>query len=537
MIVLGLHGGVTIGQHEPSATLIVDGKVVAFCEEERYLRIKSCYGYLPQKSIDACLKIGNINFAEIDLIVTPGSTYEDFPARWTNYLTHLYGSCPKVKSIHHQLAHLSATFYGSGLENALCISLDASGDGLAGAYAIGDRKSNLELKGQIPTSNSLGYFYTIMTYYLGFMDGDEYKVMGLAPYGKPNINLDDIINTSNDGWEFNWSFVRSNPAPRSPFEPQYSEVIEKVLKMPPRKPNDDMTQFYKDVAASTQKKMEDCLISYLRYLKSKHPDIKNLCYAGGVALNCSANNLLLQEGFDNVYVSPISSDRGLSLGCAYYGSIISGDNPQPLNHVYLGDEYSSHEIKNELDANNINYNVVDNVALEAAKLLDQEKIIGWHQGRSEGGARALGNRSIIASCKDTHMRDKVNAKIKYREEFRPFAPAILDENLNEYFKSHGNDDFPYMTFTLEAQNGINNKIPAVVHVDNTSRVQTVKPSSNSIYYQTIKEYNNLSGTPVIMNTSFNLKGQPIVETPRDALMTFYGCGMDALFIGNFLIEK
>lgn len=538
MIVLGLHGGVTLGQHEPAAALAVNGRIVALCEEERYLRIKSCYGYLPEKSIKACLDIAGIKFEDIDLIVTPGITYGDFGDRWRSYITHLFGSCPRIERVNHQQAHVAAAFYGSGLEESLCLSLDASGDGLGGMVAHATRSGGIQVLEEIPTSNSLGYFYTLMTYYCGFADGDEYKLMGLAPYGKANIDLTRIIRPVAGGWEFDGSYVRTDPPPRSPFEPQYSPKVGQLLGRSNRHPFEPLDEFYKDVAASTQALMEQCLLSLLQSTKAKHPVSRNLCYAGGVALNCSANRALLGgELFDNVYVSPVASDRGLALGCAYLGATILGDKPWPIVDAYLGSDYTAAETEKELKANGIPYRVVDDAAEEGSRLLAQKKILGWHQGRSEAGARALGNRSILASCADTAMRDLVNARIKYREEFRPFAPAVLQEEAPNLFDTQGVDDFPYMTFTLTARPEVAESIGAVVHVDGTSRVQTVRSSNNEIYYDLIKKYAAKTGSPVIMNTSFNLKGQPIVETPRDALMTFFGCGLDALFIGNFLIEK
>lgn len=538
MIILGLHGGVTVGQHEPAAALSINGRIVALCEEERYLRIKSCYGYLPEKSIRACLDIAGIDFRDIDLVVTPGVTYGDFPSRWRNYLQHLFGSCPQVECVNHQKAHIASAFYGSGMEESLCLSLDASGDKLGGLVAYATQTNGITVLEEIPTQNSLGYFYTLMTYYCGFADGDEYKLMGLAPYGKSDIDLTRIIRPIPGGWEFDWSFVRDDPAPRSPFEPQYSRYLEKILGRTNRLPSQPFDDFYRNIAASTQAQMEKCLLSLVDSMKQKHPQSRNLCYAGGVALNCSANRSLLGRGdFDNIYVSPVSSDRGLALGCAYLGATMLGDKPWPIVDAYLGSSYTAGEIEKELKANGIAYRIIDDPAEEGAKLLEQKKILGWHQGRSEAGARALGNRSILASCADTEMRDLVNARIKYREEFRPFAPAVTQEEASKYFDTNGIDDFPYMTFTLNAQPEKEQTIGAVVHVDGTSRVQTVRSSNNEIYYELIRKYGKKSGTPVIMNTSFNLKGQPIVETPRDALMTFFGCGLDALFIGNYLIEK
>jgi carbamoyltransferase len=263
-----------------------------------------------------------------------------------------------------------------------------------------------------------------------------------------------------------------------------------------------------------------------------------LCYAGGLALNCSANRRLLQSGaFDHIYVSPVSSDRGLALGCAYLGAVMLGDSPWPLLHPYLGSSYRDADIRGELAANGCRFEELEDPAGTAADLLAVGEIVGWFQGRSEAGARALGNRSIIASCATQDMRDRVNARIKFREEFRPFAPSLLQEAVGEWFAVDGRREFPYMTFTLDAVPAQASRIAAVVHVDGTARLQTVRSSDNEIYYDMIRHYAKRTGVPVILNTSFNLKGQPIIESPRDALMTFYGCGLDALVIGNFLVRK
>jgi carbamoyltransferase len=537
MIVLGLHGGVTIGQHEPGAALIVDGRIVAACEEERYLRIKSAYGYLPYHSIRACLQMAGIRWEDIDLVVTPGSTYDDFEARIRDYLRHSFGSCPRLERVHHQMAHLATAFYGPGLEESLLLSLDATGDGACSMTAHATREGGIRVIEELPTSRSLGFFYTLMTYYLGFADGDEYKVMGLAPYGSPSIDLGEIIRPLPGGWDFDWSFVRSDPFPRSPFEPSYAAKIASVLGQPNRTPGGPMSQFYKDVARSTQAVFEECLLSLVRGLKDSVPGSRNLCFAGGTALNCSGNRRLLYSGeFDNIYVPPVASDRGLPIGCAYLGAVMLGDKPWRLATPYLGSSYSNDASRGELTANGIPFKEADDPAAAGAQLLAEGRIVGWYQGRSEAGARALGNRSIIARCDSAAMRDTVNTRIKYREEFRPFAPSLLSEAAGACFDTRGQDT-PYMCFTLDVDHTVKDKLAAVVHVDDTARVQTVRSSDNEIYYDLIARYRDSTGTPAIMNTSFNLKGQPIVETPRDAIMTFFGCGLDALVLGNFIVRK
>jgi carbamoyltransferase len=537
MKVLGLHGGVTLGQHEPSAAIAVNGKIVAACEEERYLRVKSSYGHLPYYSIKACLDIAGLSIEDIDLVVTPGITYEDFSDRVGDYLRHNFGSCPKIERVHHHMAHMSAAFYGSGLNDAICLSLDATGDGSCGMIGRATKADGIQSLEEIPVTNSLGYFYTLMTYYLGFGDGDEYKVMGLAPYGEPVVDLEHLIRPTDGGWSFDWSFVRSEPPVRSPFEPLYAAKLAEALGHPNRTPGAPMTEYYRNVARSTQFAMEEALCSLVAHAKSLAPESRNLAYAGGLALNCKANRRLLYSGeFDNIYVPPVASDRGLAIGCAYLGAVMCDDTPWPLLDAYLGSSYSNDHIRNELVSNGIDFEETDDPAGVAAEFLARDEIVGWYQGRSEAGARALGNRSILAACTKSDMKDKVNARIKYREEFRPFAPAIMSDRKDEYFVSQGIDS-PHMCFTLDVNPEKGEAIPAVTHVDQTARVQTVRSSDNEMFYEVIRNYDALTGVPVILNTSFNLKGQPIVETPRDALMTFFGCGLDVLFLGNFIVRK
>jgi carbamoyltransferase len=538
MIVLGLHGGVTVNQHEPAAALAVNGRIVALCEEERYLRIKSSYGYLPFYSIKACLDAAGIKFEQVDLVVTPGITYKDhFDLRIADYLRHHFGRAPKVERVHHQMAHLAAAFYGSGYDEALCLALDASGDGACGMVGHGTRAGGIRAVEEIPTANSLGYYYTLMTHYLGFNDGDEYKLMGLAPYGKPTIDLGPVVKPTNGGWKLNQDFLRSDPPTKSPFEPLYSPKLTDLLKQPNRLPGAPLTDFHRDVARSTQAHFETCLLSLVDSARRRVPGVRNFCYAGGVALNCAANReIFYSDRFDHVYVSPVASDRGLAAGCAYLGAVMCGDTPWQMHNPYLGTSYAGDGIRKELEANGSRFEEVDDAAEAAAELLAEGKMIGWFQGRSEAGARALGNRSILAPAGDAKIRDMVNARIKYREEFRPFAPSALHDDAGIYFKTDG-ADFPTMSITVDAQPGMADRLRAVVHVDNTARLQTVRSTDNELYYELLRTYKAKTGVSVILNTSFNLKGQPIVETPRDALMTFHGCGLDALVVGNFVIRK
>lgn len=536
MVVLGIHGGVTLNQHEASACIIVNGKVIVAAEEERYTRNKSSYGMLPFLSIKACLRKGGIKPSEIDLVVSTGITYTDQKERLSIFLKHNFGISKEIYLVHHQDAHIASSIYTSNFEKALGLSLDASGDGNCSHISLYNKNFDIEKVSEISNSNSLGYFYTLMTHYLGFNDGDEYKVMGLAPYGEPNINLDQILKITKSGWVLNKRFIRKQPVLKSPFEPMYSNELVNVFGEP-RKSDEKINSFHANLAASVQLQFEKAFLSYCLHVKNKFPDYNNLCLSGGAVLNCSANGkLLLKEMFDKIHIPPMPSDRGLSIGCAYLGSRKLNIEPITNETPYLGESYSSNVIIRELKSNGIKFVKPKNLSKFCAEHLNNNKILGWFQGRSEIGARALGNRSILANATSKKMRDVVNAKIKFREKFRPFAPVILREYTGEYFENYGKE-FPYMSVVLKATKKAKNTIPAVVHVDGSARVQTVHKKANKKLYDLIKCYHQLSGIPILLNTSFNLKGEPIVETPRDAIKTFFGCGIDILVLEDIVITK
>jgi len=412
MIVLGIHGGVTLNQHEASACIIVNGKIKAAAEEERYTRNKSSYGLLPFFSIRACLQKADIKFSDIDLVVSTGITYKDQKERLKCFLKHNFGIDKKIYLVHHQDAHIASSFYSSGFKKALAFSLDASGDGNCGHVSLCNKNKTIKKVSEMSNDNSLGFFYTLMTHYLGFNDGDEYKVMGLAPYGKPNIDLNKILKITKSGWKLNKSFIRNAPKIKSPFEPMYSNKLITLLGKP-RTPGEKINRFHENLAASVQKQFERAFLSYCMFLKNKYPNYINLCLSGGAVLNCSANGKLIQEGlFENIYIPPMPSDRGLSVGCAYLGSRKLNFEPISNESPYLGESYSTKTIIKELKSNGINFIQPKNLSKFCAEHIHRNKIIGLFQGRSEIGARALGNRSIIANARSVKMRDIVNEKIK-----------------------------------------------------------------------------------------------------------------------------
>jgi carbamoyltransferase len=534
LYILGIHGGVTINQHNAAAALICDGKLIAHCEEERFLRIKSARGFLPIHSIAACLKEAQIEMKNIDLVISPGETYDDMPARLSLYLEHYFNHCPPFRFINHQLAHLATAFYCSDFDEALCLSYDAYGDELSAAFGIGNR-DGIEIVETRDWTNSLGDFYATMTQYLGFeQDSDEYKVMGLASYGKEGFDLSPIITPTVDGFKVNRDYWRSEPKPKSWLEPRYNHKLVELLG-PVRKHGEPIEQRHKDIAYAAQKMLEDCAISFIKYAAEK-TGMENLCLAGGIALNCSANYVISQQAFvEKMFVQPAASDRGLALGCALQGAADNGMMIRGLESVYMGPVYSEDEVRAAVIRSGLAYYEAEDVYRDAAAMLADGKIIGWYQGRAEFGPRALGNRSILADPRKSEMRDEVNNRIKFREEFRPFAPAVLEERYQELFKM--NSPSPYMTVTYPVQEAWVDRLQAVTHVNGTARVQTVNQQKSPEFHQLISEFERLTGVPVLLNTSYNVRGEPIVETATDAIATFAKSGMHAMCIQSFVIEK
>ena len=536
MNILGIHGGITLSQHDAAAALIVDGSLVCCIEEERLNRVKNPMGVLPVQSIRACLKEGNLSINDIDLIITPGETYNDIIPRTKEWITHQFGYSPNIKAMNHQTAHIASSFFQSGFDEAMCLSYDAWGDSLSGALAIASKKNGIKIIETFPKNKSLGIFYTTMTSFLGFKPNeDEYKVMGLAPYGKPNIDLSFFCKATNTGNDLDMSYYSQlrNPYP-SQCESKYSsKLVEKIGN--PRLNNSELTDHYKNLAASTQFTLEQCVISNVKYLHTL-TNKKNLCLAGGVALNCSANGMVAKLPFiEHLFVQPSSSDRGLALGCALFGAFYENEKIKPIKHVFYGPKIDNKKIESSIKLTGFKSRYLDDPAKEAAELLAKKKILGWFQGKSEFGPRALGHRSILADPGYPDMKDLINSKVKFREEFRPFAPSVLEEKYKSIFDL--NEPSPYMTIACGVKDEWQSKIPATVHVNNTARVQTVNDKIDPLYHSLIKSLENLNGRPVVLNTSFNIRGQPIVETPLEAISTFAGSGIDYLIMGNYLLQK
>jgi len=532
MNILGILSSFSVNQHDPGAALLCDGRLVAVCEEERFCGMKSARGRLPIRSIMACLAEAGLNISDVQVVAHPHETHVNIEDRISEYLRHYFGFAPEITLFNHQVAHLASAFFASGYEQAMCLSYDNSGDKLSGILGAGDNVG-LHIVEQLGWENSLGRFYAMMTQWLGFDAGeDEYKVMGLSAYGKEDVDLSSIITPTTSGYKFNLDFTRNMQL--SVFEPFYNARLVKLLGEP-RRPSEPLTQFHKDVAYATQNMLERCAVSLVTHLQ-KQTGQHNLCIAGGVGLNCSANLVLRQLPFVNsIFVQPAASDRGLALGCALMASHLAGEKPEQLDNVFYGPTIQKAEIERAMKLTGCRYREVEDPSVIAAEMLANGKIVGWFQGRSEFGPRALGNRSILADPRDPLMKDKVNAKIKFREEFRPFAPAVIEEQAHEYFDI--TSPSPFMTVAFPVWPGKKEILPSVTHVNGTARVQTVSKKTNPMFHKLIERFGELTGVPVVLNTSFNVRGKPIVETPFDAIATFAASGIDAVFMHSYVLTK
>jgi carbamoyltransferase len=540
MYILGISGGTRQGYQDSAATLIKDGRVVAAVEEERLRRVKHCAGLLPELAIRYVLQSQGISIREVAYLTTHGSTWTpDFRPRLRRYMLSKFGYCPEIELVHHHDAHCASAYYASGFDEAMIISTDLSGDGISTELAIG-RGQDMTVVERIAKPNSLGIFYSLLTQFCGFVrDNDEYKVMGLSSYGRRNSHdFRWLLDYGQGAYSLNPEYIlapppgQGNPSKQEPF---YSNrFLEKLGD--PRLPDAPMTNYYEDIAASGQRHLEDVLVDLATGFHQR-TGLRKLCLAGGVALNCVANQRLMNlDWLDQIYVQPAASDGGISLGAAYLTALQHGEPVAPLANVYLGPHYSNDQIKAALDQAHVAYTEIDDIAAYAARQVADNKIVGWFQGRMEFGPRALGCRSILANPTNPQMQDIVNARIKFREQFRPFCPSVLEEDAAVYFEGKASPA-PYMVITYDVKDGQRDVLPSVTHVDQTARIQTVNHAQNPLYYQYLQELKGLIGVGVTMNTSFNVKGDPIVNTPFQALATFYGSGMDTLVIGNYILNK
>ncbi len=562
---------------DPSAALMINGEVVAFIEEERLLRNKHAFGAFPIRSVEWLLKQSGLSLEDLDVITqawncekydngTVARHYEDLNAKYPtsdedlayqrrhlssfqskNQIAHIqrnlsrqFGDVklPPIEFVDHHLAHACTAFFTSGFEDSLVLTLDGSGEELTTTWWIG-RAGKLELLREIKVPHSLGWFYSAFTEFLGFdaYDG-EYKVMGLAAYGKHDSELkakvDQILWFDGEGgFEENPMLISRGPRTRSYY---YPDSLEAHMGRPRRAFREDITDWHKDLGHAVQTRIEEVVHQMVDYWVRK-TGIKRLCISGGVGLNVKMNgNLFASKLLEDLHVYPLCSDAGQAIGATMAHAYNCGKlKNRKLESIYLGPEYSDNEIRETLTACGLAFTVESDIATAAARLISNGKVIGWFQGRMEGGPRALGSRSILADPRTVASRDRVNSVIKYRELWRPFCPSMTEEGAKRYFTDYTHA--PFMILTFRTNERAAKEVPAIVHIDQTARPQIVTEDQNPRYHRLLTAFQKESGVPVLLNTSFNVKGEPIVCTPHDAIRTFFATGMDALAIGNCLIRK
>jgi carbamoyltransferase len=547
--------------HDSSACIVRDGELLFAVAEERLSRIKHDARF-PVLSIRACLDFAGIGADQLDHVCFGWSsprvgylhdlkcyalgreplTYlnflnstRGFLSMWhqrggQNCFRQIFGaSRARLRFVDHHLAHAISAYAYSGFDEAAVLVVDGRGAWEATSIWRG-KNGRLEHLQTIPWPNSLGMFYARFTQYLGFQPwSDEWKVMGLAPYGEFGVSLRDFIE--NDGDSYRVDIHRLMGRDSLP-----SEGIEHKLG-PKREPESEITDRHKLIAFAVQESCEQAMMSLARHAAAKTGS-RNLCLAGGVALNSKANGKILASGLaDRIFIQPAAGDDGACLGAALAPFLDNGGKLplQKMRSACLGPAFSSEEIESTLRTFKLRYTHTSNPASCAAELLTVGKILGWFQGRMEFGPRALGSRSILADPRDPEMTVRVNNAVKFREWWRPFAPSLLAESASEYLESA--TESPFMILTSQVKLEKRTLIPAVTHVDGSARPQTVERDVHPLYWRLIREFGNRTGVPVVMNTSFNLRGEPIVCTPTDAIRTFFSSGMDALVIGDFIVEK
>jgi carbamoyltransferase len=558
MITLGINYS---QMHDSSACIVRDGELLFAVAEERISRLKHDARF-PQNAIRACLEFTQIRAAQLDEVCfgwqVPGAAFRHdlkcyasgkMPATYLNGLNstlhflsmwHQEGGAKRFRQIFgetrarmrfvgHHFAHALSAYAYSGFDDAAVIIMDGRGTWEATSIWHGTN-GRIDHVLTIPFPDSIGYFYSEFTEYLGFQrNSDEWKVMGLAPYGKPGVDLRVFVEPDAAPYKVHARKLVTNGA--SPF----SEMVR--LLGPSRVPEGEIGERHKDIAHAVQDACETAMMSVVKMALEKTKS-RNVCLAGGVALNSKANGKILASGMvEKMFVQPAASDDGVALGAALAPYLENhGKLPnKPMRHVYLGPQFDDETIENALQTYKLKYARLNDVASAAAELLSQGKILGWFQGRMEFGPRALGSRSILADPRDPEMNSKVNNAVKFREWWRPFAPSLKKEGAGEYLESA--TDSPFMILTAQVRPEKRATIPAVTHVDGSARPQTVEKEINPLYWQLLDEFEKRTSVPVIMNTSFNLRGDAIVHTPTDAIRTFFSSGMDALVIGSFLLEK
>ena len=499
-------------------------------EEERLNRVKTSIGLFPSRAIKFCLDYAGISIEQVDCVASPGITTPELAEKIRCVLVHDYGYSPPIELLAHYLCHAAGAFYSSGYPDSLVVSVDGYGDKISTWVGRGNAGGLSEIF-KVDGVSSIGNFFAQFTEYLGFIRTEgEFKVMGMAAYGKPTYDLSEFLRSSDYSYKTNTAELGASHRITSTFEPCVNHAYLQSRGFPKRHSlSRQFSQEHFNLAASVQRAFEDAYLGMI----SRHRNISpRVCLAGGSALNCLANGKLL-DVFEDVFVMPAASDRGLSLGAALLLSAQKGNRAKPPKNMFLGGEYEDEPTMRIFDLHGISYERVDQPDLLAARDIADGKILGWHKGRSEFGPRALGARSILASPSRVGMKAEINRKIKFREEYRPFAPALLESEARGYGVSKS---FPFMTIATIPSKALAAKIPETVHADGTARIQTIAEQGEPLsgLLQSLREIGEF---PAVINTSFNLSGEPIVETPVDAVRTFYSCGIDVLYVGGLRLAK
>lgn len=564
---------------DPSAAVIRDNRIVAFVEEERLQRLKHAKGYFPSRAVSRVLNDSGLGIRDIDRVVQawdceahesgeiearftelnkrypPSEQDRAYQARRIGALTatrqratiqrhlrQLFGDAPlpPISFVPHHLMHAVMAYAHSGMPDALVLTIDGSGEWTTTGWWRANGHGRLELLRDVSVPHSLGWLYSAFTEYLGFdaYDG-EYKVMGLAAYGgegDPLIRrkLEELV-WSDDAGGFETAAHVLAIGPRR-YSDYFPDALVEHMGRPPRAACEEITDWHVRCAYEVQRALEGVVSDMLEYWQ-KETGLRRLVIGGGVGLNVKLNGRLLGSGaVDDLFVHPLCADTGSSIGAAMtYAYLCEHLEPTPLYHVYFGPEYSDIEIERILNACKLTWTHETDIETEVARLIADGKVVGWFQGRMEAGPRALGNRSILADPRVIESRDRVNAVIKFREFWRPFCPSMTPEGADRYLERHNSG--PFMIVTYDATREAKRDIPAVVHVDDTCRAQVVTQHANPRYHRLLIEFEKRTGVPVLLNTSFNIKGEPIVCTPHDAIRTFSATGLDALAIGSYLLVK
>lgn len=583
--------GISAFYHDSAACLVKDGEILSAAQEERFTRKKHDHNF-PQKAIEFCLKDAGISAEQLDLIAFYDKPFLKFERLLETYLAYApvgiksfikamplwikeklwmkemikekLGYTGKIIFPEHHESHAASAFYPSAYNKAAIITMDGVGEWTTTSYGIGEG-NEIQLYADIKFPHSLGLLYSALTYYTGFkVNSGEYKVMGLAPYGEPKYKkliYDHLIDVKEDG-SFRMNMEYFNYCQGLTMT---NEKFNKLFGGPPRIPETNLTQKQMDIARSLQEVTEEIVLKIGSHVY-KETKSKNLCLAGGVALNCVANGRLLREGpFENIWIQPAAGDAGGALGAALIGWYKYHNKPRTAadgksdkqKGSYLGPQFTDEEIKSFVQSLNLSAKKYDEDELieTTANLINSDKVIGWFDGKMEFGPRALGSRTIIGDARSPKMQATMNIKIKFREGFRPFAPSVLFEKVSEYFEIE--KESPYMLLTADVKkerripmtdeeqkkwgidklNVVRSDIPAITHVDYSARLQTVHKETNPRYHKLISKFEEKTGCAVIINTSFNVRGEPIVCTPEDAYRCFMRTNMDYLVLGSYILNK